>query len=130
MILKVFPSERGKGITVENKVVGGTIPKEYINACKSGVNEAMHNGIIAGYEVVDIHVDILDGSSHEVDSNENAFKMAAIFAVKDALKKAKCIMMEPIMQSRLPLLRSIRVTSWVTSTADAVVSPRSTAATI
>lgn len=130
VILKVFPSERGKGITVENKVVGGTIPKEYINACKSGVNEAMHNGIIAGYEVVDIHVDILDGSSHEVDSNENAFKMAAIFAVKDALKKAKCIMMEPIMQSRLPLLRSIRVTSWVTSTADAVVSPRSTAATI
>ncbi|WP_009963540.1 elongation factor G [Verrucomicrobium spinosum] len=97
VILKVFPSERGKGITVENKVVGGTIPKEYINACKSGVNEAMHNGIIAGYEVVDIHVDILDGSSHEVDSNENAFKMAAIFAVKDALKKAKCIMMEPIM---------------------------------
>ncbi|WP_038170836.1 elongation factor G [Verrucomicrobium sp. BvORR106] len=97
VILKVYPSERGKGITVENKVVGGTIPKEYINACKSGVNEAMHNGIIAGYEVVDIHVDILDGSSHEVDSNENAFKMAAIFAVKDALKKAKCIMMEPIM---------------------------------
>ncbi|MEZ0386262.1 MAG: elongation factor G [Verrucomicrobium sp.] len=97
VILKAYPAERGKGVTVENKVVGGTIPKEYINACKSGVNEAMRNGIIAGYEVVDIHVEILDGSSHEVDSNENAFKMAAIFAVKDALKKAKCIMMEPIM---------------------------------
>jgi elongation factor G len=97
VILKAMPNERGKGITVENKVVGGTIPKEYINACKSGVNEAMLNGIIAGYEVVDIHVDIIDGSSHDVDSNENAFKMAAIFAVKDALKKAKCIMMEPIM---------------------------------
>jgi len=97
VILKVYPTERGKGITVENKVVGGTIPKEYINACKSGVQEAMHNGIIAGYEVVDIHVDLLDGSSHDVDSNENAFKMAAIFAVKDALKKAKCIMLEPIM---------------------------------
>ncbi len=97
VILKVTPSERGKGFTVENKVVGGTIPKEYINACKAGVKEAMVNGIIAGYEVVDIHVDLIDGSSHDVDSNENAFKMAAIFAVKDALKKAKCIMMEPIM---------------------------------
>ena len=97
VILKVMPNERGKGFTVENKVVGGTIPKEYINACKAGVKEAMLNGIIAGYEVVDIHVDLIDGSSHEVDSNENAFKMAAIFAVKDALKKAKCIMMEPIM---------------------------------
>jgi elongation factor G len=57
----------------------------------------MLNGIIAGYEVVDVHVDLIDGSSHDVDSNENAFKMAAIFAVKDALKKAKAIMMEPIM---------------------------------
>ncbi|MEY4485456.1 MAG: elongation factor [Verrucomicrobiota bacterium] len=97
VIVKVMPNERGKGVTVENKVVGGTIPKEYINSCKAGVNAAMLNGIIAGYEVVDIHVDIVDGSSHDVDSNENAFKMAAIFAVKDALKKAKCIMMEPIM---------------------------------
>jgi elongation factor G len=97
VILKAMPNERGKGITIDNKVVGGTIPKEYINACKAGVAEAMHNGIIAGYEVVDIHVDIIDGSSHDVDSNENAFKMAAIFAVKDALKKAKCIMMEPVM---------------------------------
>lgn len=97
VILKVFPSERGKGVTVDNKVVGGTIPKEYINACKAGVQEAMLNGIIAGYNVIDIHVDLLDGSSHDVDSNENAFKMAAIFAVKDALKKAKCVMLEPIM---------------------------------
>jgi elongation factor G len=97
VILKVFPVERGKGFSVDSKVVGGTIPKEFINACKAGVKEAVLNGIIAGYEVVDIHVDIIDGSSHDVDSNENAFKMAAIFAVKDALKKAKCIMMEPIM---------------------------------
>ena len=104
VILKVYPVERGKGFTVESKVVGGTIPKDFINACKSGVKEAMLNGIIAGYEVVDIHVDLLDGSSHDVDSNENAFKMAAIFAVKDALKKAKCIMMEPIMavEARTP----------------------------
>ena len=97
VVLKVFPSEKGKGVTVENKVVGGTIPKEYINACKSGCMEAVLNGIIAGYPVIDMHIDLLDGSSHEVDSNENAFKMAAIFAVKDALKKAKCILLEPIM---------------------------------
>ncbi len=97
VVLKVFPSEKGKGVTVENKVVGGTIPKEYINACKSGCLEAVLNGIIAGYPVIDMHIDLLDGSSHEVDSNENAFKMAAIFAVKDALKKAKCILLEPIM---------------------------------
>ncbi len=97
VILKIAPNERGKGVTVENKVIGGTIPKEYINACKAGCQEAVLNGIIAGYPVIDIHIDLLDGSSHEVDSNENAFKMAAIFAVKDALKKAKCQLLEPIM---------------------------------
>ncbi|MFZ4763979.1 MAG: elongation factor G [Roseimicrobium sp.] len=97
VILSIAPNDKGKGITVDNKVVGGTIPKEYINACKAGAIEAVLNGIIAGYPVVDVHIDLLDGSSHEVDSNENAFKMAAIFAVKDALKKAKCILMEPIM---------------------------------
>lgn len=97
VILKVMPNERGKGFTIDNKVVGGTIPKEFINACKAGCAEAVLNGIVAGYPVIDVHVDLLDGSSHEVDSNENAFKMAAIFAVKDALKKAKCILLEPIM---------------------------------
>jgi len=97
VILKVAPGEKGKGVTINNKVIGGTIPKEFINACYSGVNESMFNGIIAGYPVVDVHVDLLDGSSHDVDSNEQAFKMAAIFAMKDAFKKAKCIMLEPIM---------------------------------
>ena len=97
VVLAIAPSEKGKGLVIENKVVGGTIPKEYINACKSGVEEAIMNGVIAGYPVVDVQVDLLDGSSHEVDSNENAFRMAAIFAVKDALKKAKSILLEPIM---------------------------------
>lgn len=97
VILKIYPSERGKGLTTENKVVGGTIPKEFINPCMSGIAEAMQNGIIAGYPVVDVHVELLDGSYHEVDSSEQAFKMAAIFAMKDAFKKAKCFMMEPIM---------------------------------
>ncbi len=97
VILSVKPNEKGKGITVENKVVGGTIPKEYISAVIKGVNESMTNGTVAGYPVVDVHVDILDGSYHDVDSNENAFTMAAIFAVRDAFKKAKPILLEPVM---------------------------------
>jgi len=97
VVIKVRPGEKGSGIVVENKVVGGTIPKEFINPAKAGCVEAALNGIIAGYPVIDMHIDLVDGSSHEVDSNENAFKMAGIFAVKDALKKAKCILLEPIM---------------------------------
>jgi elongation factor G len=97
VILSVAPNEKGKGITVENKVIGGSIPKEYINAVIKGVNESMTTGVIAGYPVVDVHVEILDGSYHDVDSNENAFTMAAIFAIRDAFKKAKPILLEPIM---------------------------------
>jgi elongation factor G len=98
VIIKIAPNARGKGITIENKVVGGNIPKEYIPACIKGLNEATHNGVIGGYPVIDVHVDIVDGSYHDVDSNELAFKMAAIFSLKDALKKAKPILLEPIMK--------------------------------
>ena len=98
VIIKIAPNARGKGITIENKVVGGNIPKEYIPACVKGLKEATHNGVIGGYPVIDIHVDIVDGSYHDVDSNELAFKMAAIFSLKDALKKAKPILLEPIMK--------------------------------
>jgi elongation factor G len=98
VVIKVHPNERGKGITIDNKVVGGNIPKEYIGACKKGIEEAMLNGVVGGYQVIDAHVDIVDGSSHDVDSNEMAFKLAAIFAVKDAFKKAKPILLEPIMK--------------------------------
>jgi elongation factor G len=97
VILRMQPNEKGKGLTIENKTVGGSIPKEYINAVFKGVTEAMTNGIIAGYPVVDVHVEIIDGSYHEVDSNENAFTMAAIFAMKDGFKKAQSILLEPIM---------------------------------
>ena len=98
VIIKIAPNERGKGITIENKVVGGNIPKEYIPACIKGLKEAVHNGVVSGYPVIDVHVDIVDGSYHDVDSNELAFKMAAIFSFKDALKKAKPILLEPIMK--------------------------------
>ncbi|MES2466264.1 MAG: elongation factor G [Verrucomicrobiota bacterium] len=97
VVLKMYPSERGKGITTENKIVGGSIPKEYIKPSMDGILEATTNGIIAGYPVVDLHIELIDGSFHDVDSNENAFKMAAIFAMKDAFKKAKCQLLEPIM---------------------------------
>ena len=97
VILKVAPNERGQGLTTEDKVVGGNIPREFINPCMTGIKESMLNGVIAGYPVVDVHVDLLDGSSHEVDSSEQAFKMAAIFAMRDAFKKAKSIMLEPVM---------------------------------
>jgi elongation factor G len=98
VIVDVRPAERGKGLIVENKVVGGTIPKDYIPACKKGIEEAVLNGVLGGYPVIDVEVDIVDGSYHEVDSNEMAFKMAAIFAVKDAFKNANPILLEPIMK--------------------------------
>jgi elongation factor G len=98
VIINVAPNEQGKGVTIDNKVVGGTIPKDYIPAVKKGLEEAVLSGIIGGYPVIDIHIDIIDGSYHEVDSNEMAFKLAAIFAAKDAFKKAKSILLEPIMK--------------------------------
>ena len=94
----VRPSERGKGITVDNKIVGGTIPKEYIPAVKKGIEEAVLNGVLGGYPVIDLECDIVFGSYHDVDSNELAFKMAAIFALKDAVKNAKPILLEPVMK--------------------------------
>jgi elongation factor G len=98
VVLEMFPLERGKGIVVENKVVGGNIPKEYIPACKKGVEEALLNGVINGSQVIDCEIHITDGSYHEVDSNELAFKLAAIFAVQDAMKKAGPILLEPMMK--------------------------------
>lgn len=98
VVVNVRPSERGKGLVIENKIVGGTIPKEYIPACKKGIEEAVLNGVVGGYPVIDVEVDIIDGSYHDVDSNEMAFKLAAIFAVKDGFKKAKAILLEPIMK--------------------------------
>jgi elongation factor G len=97
-LVKIQPNERGKGIEVENEVVGGAIPKEYIPAVINGVKEAIANGVLAGYQLVDVKCQVVDGSFHEVDSNELAFKMAGIFAFKDAVKKASPILLEPIMK--------------------------------
>src|SRR6266516_3689309 len=92
------PNERGKGVEIENKIVGGAIPKEYIPAVIDGIEEAVAGGVLAGYPVVDVKVAITDGTFHEVDSSELAFKMAGIFALKDAAKKAHPILLEPIMK--------------------------------
>jgi elongation factor G len=97
-MITLAPNERGKGVEIENKIVGGAIPKEYIPAVIDGVEEAVAGGVLAGYPVVDIKVQIVDGTFHEVDSSELAFKMAGIFALKDAAKKANPILLEPIMK--------------------------------
>ena len=98
VVVKVEPRERGKGIQIENKIVGGAIPKEYIPAVKKGIEESVLNGVIGGYPVIDFYVEIVDGSYHYVDSSELAFKLAAIFAMKDAFKKGGAILLEPIMK--------------------------------
>lgn len=95
--LIVQPSERGKGLTIENKVTGGSIPKEFIKPVYSGIEDSMVNGVVAGYPVVDLHVIIVDGDAHDVDSNENAFHMATIFAMRDALEKGRSLLLEPVM---------------------------------
>ena len=96
--VKVEPNELGKGVEVINGIVGGSIPREYIPAVENGIREAIKSGVYAGYQVIDIKVEITDGSFHEVDSNELAFKMAGIFALKDAFEKAGPILLEPIMK--------------------------------
>lgn len=95
--LEVEPQERGKGIVFVNKIVGGVIPKEFIPSVEEGVKEAAENGVIAGYEVIDVIVKLIDGSYHEVDSSEMAFKIAGSMAFKEALKAAKPYLLEPVM---------------------------------
>ena len=91
------PLEPGKGFVFENGVVGGTVPKEYIPAVEKGVTEAKESGVLAGYPVVDFKVTLTDGSYHEVDSSEMAFKIAASMAFKDAMRSAEPVLLEPIM---------------------------------
>jgi elongation factor G len=96
--LKIEPQEEGKGYEFVNGVVGGVVPREYIPAVDKGVKEALEGGVIAGYPVVDVKVTIFDGSYHDVDSNEMAFKIAGSMALKDGVRKAKPVLLEPIMK--------------------------------
>jgi elongation factor G len=97
-IIKLEPQEKGKGVDIENKIVGGAIPKEFIKPTFDGIKEAALGGVVAGHPVIDFKVTLIDGSFHDVDSSEMAFKMAGIFAFKDAMKKASPILLEPIMK--------------------------------
>jgi len=96
--LKIEPQERDKGFEFVDKIKGGVIPKEYVPAIQKGVKEAMDNGVVAGYPVIDLKVTVYDGTYHEVDSSEIAFKMAGSMALKDGVKKANPIILEPIMK--------------------------------
>jgi len=96
--IEVEPNEKGKGYEFENAIVGGSIPKEYINPVSEGIVEAMRNGVLAGYPVEDVKVKLFDGSFHEVDSSEMAFKIAGSMAFKDAARKASPALLEPIME--------------------------------
>ena len=95
-VINLYPNETGKGYEFENKIVGGAIPKEYIPSVDKGIQEALNNGVLAGYPVVDVRVELIDGSYHEVDSSEAAFKVAGSMAVKNALKKAAPVILEPV----------------------------------
>mgnify|MGYP001024224684 FL=1 len=96
--IEIEPKEPGTGYEFVNKIVGGAIPKEYIPAVDAGIQEAMNNGILGGYPVVDIKVTLVDGSYHEVDSSEMAFKIAGSMALKEGMKKANAVLLEPMMK--------------------------------
>ena len=96
--IDIRPNEKGKGIEINNKIVGGVIPREYIPAVIKGIEEGVLTGVLAGYSLVDVSIDIVFGSYHDVDSNEMAFKICGSMALKDAARKAKAIILEPIMK--------------------------------
>ena len=97
VVIRLEPNESGKGFEFVNGIVGGVIPREYIPAVQKGIEEQLNNGVLAGYPVVDVKVTLLDGSYHEVDSNEMAFKIAGSMAFKEATAKAKPVLLEPVM---------------------------------
>ncbi|MBQ3214472.1 MAG: elongation factor G [Clostridia bacterium] len=101
--IKIEPLEAGKGYEFVDKIVGGVIPKEYIPAIDNGIREAKNNGVFAGYETVDFRVTLFDGSYHDVDSSEMAFKIAGSLAFKEAAKKANPVLLEPIMKVQVEL---------------------------
>jgi elongation factor G len=96
--LELSPNEAGGGFVWENAIVGGVVPREYINPTENGVKEAMQNGVLAGYPVVDIKVKLYDGSYHEVDSSEMAFKIAGSMALQEGVRKGSPVLLEPVMK--------------------------------
>jgi len=103
VVISLEPGERGSGILFVNKIVGGAIPKEYISAVEKGIKEAADSGVLAGYPVVDMKITLFDGSFHEVDSSEMAFKMAASMAFKEGVQRGSPVLLEPVMKVEVVL---------------------------
>ena len=97
VVINIEPSEPGSGFVFDDKIVGGVIPREYISSVSAGLKDALDSGILAGYPVIDVKVELIDGSYHDVDSSEMAFKIAGALAMKEGLKKARAVLLEPIM---------------------------------
>jgi elongation factor G len=97
VVLDVEPLEPGSGFVFENGIIGGSIPREFIGPAEAGIKEALQSGILAGYPVVDIKARLIDGSFHEVDSSEMAFKIAGSMAIKDAVQRGAPVLLEPVM---------------------------------
>jgi elongation factor G len=97
VVLNVEPAEAGHGFTFEDKIVGGSIPREFIKPVEAGIKEALESGVLAGYPMVDVKVSLIDGSSHDVDSSEMAFKIAGSIGFKEAARKAGPVILEPVM---------------------------------
>ncbi len=98
VVLEIEPNEPGAGFAFESKIVGGVVPREYWSPVEQGIKEAMLNGVVAGYPVVDVKVALVDGSYHEVDSSEMAFKIAGSLGFKEGAAKAEPVLLEPIMR--------------------------------
>ena len=97
VVINIEPSESGSGFVFDDKIVGGVIPREYISSVSAGLKDALDSGILAGYPVIDVKVELIDGSYHDVDSSEMAFKIAGSMAMKEGLRKARAVLLEPIM---------------------------------
>jgi elongation factor G len=97
VVITIEPAKPGEGFVFEDKIVGGTIPREFIGPAENGMREALENGVIAGYPMVDVKAQLIYGSYHDVDSNEMAFKIAGSMAIKEAVKRANPVILEPIM---------------------------------
>jgi len=97
VVINVYPQEAGQGFVFEDKIIGGSVPKEYIGPTEQGIKEAMETGVLAGYPMVDVRVELIDGSYHDVDSSEIAFKIAGSMAFKEAVRRAQPVLLEPIM---------------------------------
>jgi elongation factor G len=97
VVINIEPGAPGSGFVFEDRIVGGSIPREYIGSVEAGVREALDTGVLAGYPVIDVKVELIDGSYHDVDSSEMAFKIAGSMALKEGMRRAKAVLLEPIM---------------------------------